>query len=575
MAKPKSPGLKSQSNPLDGLSKGIVKKIDNLVGAVPIQKEELANVIVLLKSIELNDDRLKILEEEKLPYLFNSSQLAELLDITPSVKTRLAFIVMLGPRLINPRAKVDHFIGLFRYSEEKEKVQEVLKARSDALNANLFRQPAFILNGNGNSESNTNSTETLLKNKPENGKPKSFMGLVARERVTKPTGKSQIGPRNLSTDIEAVIDEKVTTETMSISRPDQRLVSLGSTKETSISTKKAEKRLNPTVSLLSPSLQREQVAKTLTPLQTDFDLNDGKNGESEVTVQVCNKPHDSILANTTAVPSVSVYNDNSNGRTSKKQKDSIEPIIQSPSSSNLVQRMIKSYSKVSPSSSQSVHNQPVEIDTATGNINNISNIHAHTVSCKQNEVNGCQLQHSDKYGKENGNAEEDKISEESWRVSKTQKSVKSLAEDYSKKPRPSILRRNSSEKGENGIKNVSLSLFGTRDNEIKSRPVSGQYHKQNSNVNSSSSSNMVDLSVYQHMAAEGPVDCNEEGIPLFRFDELVRMNFVKKYEGIKQSELIYSMVNEDFLEHFGSTKDEFRAQPSWRQVQKKKALLLF
>jgi hypothetical protein len=52
MAKPKSPGLKSQSNPLDGLSKGIVKKIDNLVGAVPIQKEELANVIVLLKSIE-------------------------------------------------------------------------------------------------------------------------------------------------------------------------------------------------------------------------------------------------------------------------------------------------------------------------------------------------------------------------------------------------------------------------------------------------------------------------------------------------------------------------------------------
>jgi hypothetical protein len=73
-------------------------------------------------------------------------------------------------------------------------------------------------------------------------------------------------------------------------------------------------------------------------------------------------------------------------------------------------------------------------------------------------------------------------------------------------------------KGENGIKNVSLSLFGTRDNEIKSRPVSGQYHKQNSNVNSSSSSNMVDLSVYQHMAAEGPVDCNEEGIPLFRFD---------------------------------------------------------
>jgi hypothetical protein len=52
MSKPKSPGLKSQSNPLDGFFKGTVKKIDNLVGAVPIQKEELTNVIVLLKSIE-------------------------------------------------------------------------------------------------------------------------------------------------------------------------------------------------------------------------------------------------------------------------------------------------------------------------------------------------------------------------------------------------------------------------------------------------------------------------------------------------------------------------------------------
>jgi hypothetical protein len=534
----------------------------------------------------LNDDRLKILEEEKLPYLFNSSQLAELLDITPSIKTRLAFIVMLGPRLIDPRAKVDHFIGLFRYSEEKEKVQEVLKARSDALNANLFRQPAFILNGNGNSESNTNSTETPLKNKPGSGTAKPFMGLVARERVTKPTGKSQVGRRNSPTDMEAVIviDEKVTTETMSILRPDQGLLSLGSIKETSISTKEVllEKRLNLTVSSVSPSLQRKQVAKTLAPLQTDFDPPNDGNGDSKVIITTNgNRPHDSIIANAMAVTSVSGYDDISNGhilQRTEKQNDrfSIEPIIQNSSSGNIamssvdelagsgkVQRMIKSYSRFSPSSSQSFHNndQPVEIDTATGNINNILNIHAHTASCKQKEeVNRYLTLQSNKYGKEIRMDEVDNISEESWRDSKTQKSVKSLAEDYcqtNSKPKPSILRnQNSSEK----IESSSRNLFGTRDNEIKTRPVSGifhipgQYNKQNSNVNSTSSSNMVDLSVYQHMAAEGPVDCNEEGIPLFRFDELVRMNFVKKYEGIKQSELIYSMVNEDFLEHFGSTK---------------------
>lgn len=52
MSRLHSPGLKSQSNPLDGFYKGTVKKIDNLVGAVPIQKAELDNMIILLKSIE-------------------------------------------------------------------------------------------------------------------------------------------------------------------------------------------------------------------------------------------------------------------------------------------------------------------------------------------------------------------------------------------------------------------------------------------------------------------------------------------------------------------------------------------
>jgi hypothetical protein len=509
------------------------------------------------------------------------------------MKTRLAFIVMLGPRLIDPRAKVDHFIGLFRYSEEKEKVQEVLKARSDVLNANLFRQPAFLLNGNGNIETNTNSTENALKNKQGSGAAKPFMGLVARERVTKPIGKSQIsiGRQNLGgAETGIATNKRVTTETMSISRPDQGLLSLGNTKENSIGIKEAQiHKSNLGLSSESPSLQPKQMVRTLAPLQTDFDTPDDGNSDSEViiTKQFCNRLQHSIVSNTARVTSASNSNDNSNGHTLQQhsKEQNIKPIIQNSPSGNSVissvakfvgsgkvQLMIKSFSKFSPSSSQvkeaTNYNDDllVESDSATGNINNILNIHAQTAARKQNkEAN----RHFTSQSVppipisliQTGENDDDNDSPESWRDCKTQKSVKSLAEDYyesNSKRRPSLLqvKQNSTDKIENGGRNI---FFGTRDNEIKTRPVSGsfnvggQYNRHN-NVNSSSSSNIVDLSVYQHMAAEGPVDCNEEGTPLFRFDELVRMNFVKKYEGIKQSELIYSMVNEDFLEHFGSTK---------------------
>ena len=42
-----------------------------------------------------------------MPFLFTSAQLTVLLEITPSVKTRLAMIMMLGPRLTDPRTKVE------------------------------------------------------------------------------------------------------------------------------------------------------------------------------------------------------------------------------------------------------------------------------------------------------------------------------------------------------------------------------------------------------------------------------------------------------------------------------------
>lgn len=130
----------------------------------------------------MNEDRLAYLEEEKTPWLFSSENLKEFIEITPSVKTRLAMIVLIGPRLLDPRAKIDFFLGLFRFSEEKEKVQEVLKTRTHVLTSSHYRQK----------ELNSNLTPT---GSGENAAPKPFIAIPglakARERVTKPIVKTR------------------------------------------------------------------------------------------------------------------------------------------------------------------------------------------------------------------------------------------------------------------------------------------------------------------------------------------------------------------------------------------------
>ncbi|RYG59993.1 DUF4476 domain-containing protein, partial [archaeon] len=82
---------------------------------------------------------LEALETEKQPYLFNSTDLLTILELTTSVKTRLLIVLSLVPRLTDPRAKMDTLIGLFRFSEEKSQVEEALKTRVQAINHAVFK----------------------------------------------------------------------------------------------------------------------------------------------------------------------------------------------------------------------------------------------------------------------------------------------------------------------------------------------------------------------------------------------------------------------------------------------------
>ena len=141
-----SPGIHPKvmgQNPLSGGVASATKKLgDNLSGCVLISEIQWKTLLDRLKSCENNDDRLAMLDREKLPFLFSSAQLMTMLDITLSVKTRLTMITQVGPRLTDPKAKSSQLIALFRYSEEKERVEGVLKARTKvvmASNTSLFR----------------------------------------------------------------------------------------------------------------------------------------------------------------------------------------------------------------------------------------------------------------------------------------------------------------------------------------------------------------------------------------------------------------------------------------------------
>ena len=108
-------------------------EFESLSDTVKIERLDFDNIVSTLEGEDSNELRIKTLHILKTPYLFSSEQLIALLHITPSVKTRIAFIEEIGPRLTDPKAKSSQIVDMFRYSEEKKQVESVLKARAQTV----------------------------------------------------------------------------------------------------------------------------------------------------------------------------------------------------------------------------------------------------------------------------------------------------------------------------------------------------------------------------------------------------------------------------------------------------------
>jgi hypothetical protein len=93
---------------------------------------------LLLYAYRENESLLVELEFLKIPYLFTSANLLKMLDVTPSVKTRLSMISAIGPRLIDPTAKAKELRELFRFSNDQDHVMSVLKQREKIQAASRF-----------------------------------------------------------------------------------------------------------------------------------------------------------------------------------------------------------------------------------------------------------------------------------------------------------------------------------------------------------------------------------------------------------------------------------------------------
>lgn len=96
------------------------KEYESLVDAMVLHPSDFDIILATIDGEHDNASRIRRLHDLKTPYLFTSEQLVALLEITPSIKTRIAFVDEIGPRLTNPKSLSVTICDMFRYSEDKK-----------------------------------------------------------------------------------------------------------------------------------------------------------------------------------------------------------------------------------------------------------------------------------------------------------------------------------------------------------------------------------------------------------------------------------------------------------------------
>lgn len=492
-------------------------------------------------------------------------------------------IVMIGPRLTDPRSKVDFFLGLFRFSEEKEKVQEILKARAHVMSSNLFRQPGLSIGAGAGADCSPMSVTSEGPAKPIFG-IKGMGG--ARERVTKPFVK----PRALD-----------------FISPDSSILSIAPS--TPIAPPPAPRTESKWATVGStPTLQ---TATVISPIKAPV----VKEKPADCSV-VMKEPHSTVPY---------TYNKHPATTSAANSKPAVDIGESEFASLGGVQRMIKTYSAAKNVNAEPVvNNCPPKIGAVAQKTKVTTFATAHVKSSEHGTSNHpivlleppadknqsliTRLLDDDGLSSECTSVEESEGQESedsvrTWRQTRLRSDSKGVTREINRLSfeRKKMVFSNSGSPCQSTGELSECSTFDSclkseddritrKDsdhsiNKASSKPSSKSPRRKSANRNSvtkskspeadlrrkmrrdssqavatsttctaTASGKVKDLTLYKSMPSEGPVGTDRQGTSLFRYYELVRMNFVKKYEGVNQAELVYAMVDDEFLEHFGMSK---------------------
>lgn len=478
---------------------------------------------------------------------------------------------MIGPRLTDPRAKVDFFLGLFRFSEEKEKVQEILKARTHVISSNLFRQPGLnFVAGTGDCANSPMSVSSEGSNKPFLG----IKGLAgARERVTKPIVRSRTFDQ-LTTPQPAIVSAPATPtpDVAPTIRTDSKWSAPGAAPNPSYSTSPPRLPFVTSKSAESPSVTKEPYVPYSQRVSSSPD-GDKPQSHSSCTPSAAKVTASEIVSLGKVQRMIKSYSSRNElleqemgfnlpaGNRSSCGKGVCGPLMKKE---RVLFEMNSEMSFVPPEDRN-------KLSPVTGSVTEDDGLSSECTSVEGSE----------------GHESED--SAKTWRQALLTKETKGLSRDVNRLSfeRKKLVFSNSSASSST----CELSECSTNESSLRSdfdepksrtasrarapsmsrtprrkssRDDSVEAFRRKSQRDSSMAVASVacatvtgkvkDLTLYKSMPSEGPVGEGPEGTPLYRYYELVRMNFVKKFEGIKQSELVFSMVDSEFVEHFGMNK---------------------
>ena len=580
--------VKFDSNPVEtGEVTKVTIKVENLTNAKLISKEQLVALVDYMSTnYEENIDRLAYLEEFKTPFLFDSVSLLKIMSVTTSVKTKLAFITMLGPRLTDPRAKSQELLDNFRFAEEKAKVEEVLKNRMNTIQSANFRVQSaksppggrgLGRGGMGASRKDIGSIDAFASTESSPaGRGGRGGGQGARLLASPSSSDSLATPQNTpppvpvttppSTTAPPPVPTTVTTPTPAITTSPTTNITATPNKSESTASYSSRRRTsgsgkgmgigigalmrNSFVHLTSPqhtaALPILQPSLTPPPIPTaslpTFDIpvaNSHTDIPAEVIAPIEERRQSVVLKDF-------VFNENFESEKAGYVENWEKTAVKE---ANFIDDCRRNSLKILGLSSFDEAGLSEAWELKAIKVDDKRLVSVNTVSSEVKVIHNRPSSSS--------------ISNPGETFS-TSSSSSSYAQNISPSDQTDMTSPTAG-----GTKQRRASYFDSR--QFKGVMQDGQ--ETSSQKPSAMQEGLRDKLVMAE--AEDPIDKTADGTLLFSYNELIRRNFVKEYESLDKVNLEIHLTDDDFIVIFGTTREEFKCFPKWKQIQKKKDLLLF